>query len=358
METSIPIAVKPKPKVDYTVADNCLGGLVNFAGRVESVSDYNGFVWKWDFKDAGAVSASQNPGRTFSARGTYAVNLSVITNIGCVADTTKAVTVGPAPAAVLQNGSLAVCPGSAATFTVQAPVTDAVYTWYNAASGGTSLHSGNSLTIPNVAAGASYWVGANLNGCSSEARAEAKLSILPQLVVTTPVVASAGADRLIFSWEAVPTAIAYEVSIDGGASWITPSSGTTGLTHTVLGLTVGRSVTLQVRALGGCAPAVSQSVSGTTVSDQVFAPNTFTPNNRGNAENEKFRIYSNVISQIHLMIFNQWGQKVFETRDMFTGWDGSFKGKPQSSGVYIYVADIILTNGNRVQKKGAVNLIR
>jgi gliding motility-associated-like protein len=58
------------------------------------------------------------------------------------------------------------------------------------------------------------------------------------------------------------------------------------------------------------------------------------------------------------MVYNQWGQKVFETSDYNTGWDGTFNGKPQPVGVYVYVASIRLSDGRNITKKGSFNLIR
>jgi len=67
------------------------------------------------------------------------------------------------------------------------------------------------------------------------------------------------------------------------------------------------------------------------------------------------------------MIFNQWGEKVYESTNMVcnnnatcagTGWDGTYKGKKLPAGVYIYVGKFNLINGTSVEKKGSVNLIR
>ncbi len=58
------------------------------------------------------------------------------------------------------------------------------------------------------------------------------------------------------------------------------------------------------------------------------------------------------------MVFNQWGEKLFETADQNRGWDGTHSGKPQPSGVYMYVCRMILADGTRIDKKGAINLIR
>ncbi|MFZ6052496.1 T9SS type B sorting domain-containing protein [Halocola ammonii] len=60
-------------------------------------------------------------------------------------------------------------------------------------------------------------------------------------------------------------------------------------------------------------------------SEPVFIPNSFTPNSDGN--NEFFRpvIYC-PLDEYHLMIFNRWGQKVFDSKDPEALWDGSNRG--------------------------------
>lgn len=58
------------------------------------------------------------------------------------------------------------------------------------------------------------------------------------------------------------------------------------------------------------------------------------------------------------MVYNQWGEKVFETHDVKGEWDGTYKGKPQPVGVYVYVAAMELADGRKVTHKGTFNLIR
>lgn len=59
-----------------------------------------------------------------------------------------------------------------------------------------------------------------------------------------------------------------------------------------------------------------------------------------------------------MKIFNKWGQEVFSTTDISVGWNGMFRGKPQPVGVYPYVLQAYLTNGQLVQNKGAITLVR
>jgi len=114
-----------------------------------------------------------------------------------------------------------------------------------------------------------------------------------------------------------------------------------------------------VKAMGtrwDCPPVYSDRLKVQTVSDQVFIPNTFTPN--GNGQNDEFGVYSNIVNRLHLMVFNQWGEKVFETTDVKGRWNGTYKGKPQPVGVYVYVAAMELADKSKVTHKGTFNLIR
>jgi gliding motility-associated-like protein len=180
--------------------------------------------------------------------------------------------------------------------------------------------------------------------------------------LNTPVLKldSVGVYTLRFSWTPVTNTTGYLVSRDG-INWSIPSSGPMGTTHTIAGLKARDTVGLIVKALGtrwDCTPVYSNRLTGQTITDQIFIPNTFTPN--GNGQNDVFKVYSNIIQSMHLMVFNQWGEKVFETTDPGTGWDGTYKGKPQPVGVYVYVAYMVLSDqtNSTVTKKGTFNLIR
>jgi gliding motility-associated-like protein len=177
-------------------------------------------------------------------------------------------------------------------------------------------------------------------------------SILQPVVV----VDSVGSNLVRFTWTAVPGATGYQVSLDGGNNWSTPSSGSTGLSHTVAGLQPMQTVTIIVKALSACTEARSAPVSQQVLPDGVFIPNSFTPNNDG--LNDVLKVYGYKIKELKLVVFNQWGEKLFESGDQSRGWDGTYKGRVQPSGVYMYVCRLVLTDGTVVDKKGAINLIR
>lgn len=178
---------------------------------------------------------------------------------------------------------------------------------------------------------------------------------LSPLVVT---IDSVGGNTIRFAWKPVTNATAYLVSRNG-INWLTPSSGKLGTTHIVTGLNGLDTTGLIVKALGtryDCPPQISPRIKSQTLSDDVFFPNMFSPN--GNKVDDEFKVYSNVVKSMRLMIFNQWGQKVFETSDVTAGWDGTYQGKPQPVGVYVYVATLRLNDNTTVTKKGSLSLIR
>ena len=96
----------------------------------------------------------------------------------------------------------------------------------------------------------------------------------------------------------------------------------------------------------------------------VFAPEAFSPNNDG--INDHFTIFANeglVESVTMLKIFDRWGGIVFESyefppNDQSLGWDGKKDGKQVALGVYVFLAEVRLINGNTVHLEGGVTVVR
>jgi gliding motility-associated-like protein len=86
-------------------------------------------------------------------------------------------------------------------------------------------------------------------------------------------------------------------------------------------------------------------------------PDAFTPN--GDGHNDLFRVVTADAPQsFRMMIFNRWGQKVFETRDVQAGWDGTVGGSQAMTGAYVYTIVIKTSAGTSIEKRGTVVLIR
>lgn len=89
---------------------------------------------------------------------------------------------------------------------------------------------------------------------------------------------------------------------------------------------------------------------------RLYAPNVFTINDDG--LNEKFVLGGVFLDQYHLVIFNRWGVKVFESFDIHDSWDGTFEGKPCPADVYVYLAEGVGRKNQRIELKGNVTLLR
>lgn len=89
----------------------------------------------------------------------------------------------------------------------------------------------------------------------------------------------------------------------------------------------------------------------------VIIPNAFTPNNDGINDIFKPTIKQG-IQQYSFIIFNRYGQKVFETGNYSIGWNGSFKGIKQPENSYAYQVIFKNIKGDVIKNKGMVILIR
>lgn len=105
----------------------------------------------------------------------------------------------------------------------------------------------------------------------------------------------------------------------------------------------------------GCADTLCQPVEAIVLA-QVDVPNAFTPNS--NDINNKVLVRGFGIVKMKFSIYNRWGQKVFESNSLTTGWDGRFKGALQPMDVYAYTLDVEFFDGTRTTKKGDITLIR
>lgn len=89
----------------------------------------------------------------------------------------------------------------------------------------------------------------------------------------------------------------------------------------------------------------------------IGVPTGFTPNNDG--VNDKFGLTGvSFQTLLEFRVFNRWGQEVFTTKDISSGWDGTFNGTPQDMGVYSYIIRVGYPDGYTEIYKGDVTLIR
>jgi gliding motility-associated-like protein len=104
-----------------------------------------------------------------------------------------------------------------------------------------------------------------------------------------------------------------------------------------------------------CADTMCHDVKALIVT-LVDVPNAFTPQSGG--INSKIFVKGFGITKMRFIIWNRWGQKVFETNDRNVGWDGKYRGVLQPMDVYAYTLDVGFFDGTKTTKKGDITLIR
>ena len=89
---------------------------------------------------------------------------------------------------------------------------------------------------------------------------------------------------------------------------------------------------------------------------KLDCPNFFTPRSTP-GENDEFRVAYRSLVKFKGTIVNRWGNVLFEWNDPAKGWDGTFKGKAVSPGVYFYLIEAKGSDGIVYKKKGDINLL-
>ena len=105
----------------------------------------------------------------------------------------------------------------------------------------------------------------------------------------------------------------------------------------------------------GCPDTICQPVSA-IIFPLVDVPNAFTPQ-RGDI-NSIVTVKGFGIAKMQFIIWNRWGQKVFETSNRKQGWDGKVNGVIQPMDVYAYTLSVEFFDGTKTTKKGDITLIR
>ena len=112
---------------------------------------------------------------------------------------------------------------------------------------------------------------------------------------------------------------------------------------------------LTVTTSNGCTTTGKEKIG---VYYDLLMPGAFSPN--GDGRNDVFRIPPSVpVSILQFAVYNRWGQLVFITSNSSAGWDGRLDGKPQPTGVYVWIIEYInpLTK-KTTRKNGTVTLVQ
>ena len=101
-----------------------------------------------------------------------------------------------------------------------------------------------------------------------------------------------------------------------------------------------------------------------TLDSRMWIPSAFSPN--GDGVNDLFfpvavGVYNDSpLDELRfwMQIYNRWGELLFESNNLFIGWDGTFNGVDCPEGVYSYSIKTIGVDNAKLIRKGTVTLLR
>lgn len=270
---------------------------------------------------------------------------SVIHDVCDMTDTvTQTVTVNPLP--IVDVGPFEGC----YLTTMTAPAGYDSYVWVDAEDN--ILASGtNTLTVDST--GTYYVIVTDDNGCTGTSEP------IQAFVYEAPVI-NAFPDTVYVNDGALALLeVEVVVGDDVNFSWTPAADVNCPTCATTLAYSVGEENTFYVVGEeNGCISA-PDSVIVIMSESELIIPNAFTPNDDG--LNDAFNILNPIFYPIFSFeIYNRWGQQVFATSDVTRGWDGTYDGRDQEIGMYIWMVTYEKANepGKQYVLKGTVTLLR
>jgi gliding motility-associated-like protein len=212
--------------------------------------------------------------------------------------------------------------------------------------------------IPNLPAGQYVIEAEDANGCRAETIVNLAEGV-PIEISLEPV--SANVDQ----GESVRVEVQTNIEADQIASvlWAPPTnlSCSDCLSTTVTAIS-DEEYEVTITDIRGCFASAIFRLLVRPPKIHIFIPNIFTPN--GDGVNDGFTLFTDSELNIdRLMIFDRWGNKVFENRnlppnDPDLGWNGRFKGELVNPGVYVYSFQITFPDGTEEIIHGDITVNR
>lgn len=301
-------------------------------------------AYQWNFGN-GMTTAVQNPEMSF-APGVYQVQLAVVnTDIGCTDTLTREITLTTLGDINFRQDTI--CLGDTTQLSLLGPIAGFSYNWQVT----NELIDDPSLPNPRVVPTSTSTYRVSIRddmGCSGEAEGFIYVIVPP-------------------TWEGRDTSICVGETLDfvdppnpDGLyqfNWSPPLPRVIVAQDSVLRLTIGD--------VAGCFEQ-SYDYFIRSLTGEVKVPNVFTPN--GDSFNDVFKAYTDLnveeeeeIDILNMKVWNRWGEVVFEGRGSNAVWDGTYKGSPAPSDVYIYTIemDVKVCDMMGIQvKRGDVTLVR
>lgn len=287
------------------------------------------FTWNFGPNATPSTSAILNPTNiVYNTPGTFPVTFTISEN-GCVETYTANVDVYPKPIADYTLGGSLACDLQPVQF-VDASIGDTPLTYFwQFGDGGTSTVQNPSHTYPSIGNYNTSLIVVTANGCKDTFALPSPIAVFPSPiagVTATPI------DTSIF----YPDVTAFDLSsgaIDCDLYWGDGTMSTNCNDIHSYGAPGNYTIMQVVTNTNGCTDTAYIEI--VIRPEYLFwIPNAFTPN--GNGLNDIFKPKLIGVHDYSFIIFDRWGEKIFETTNEEAGWNGYFKNRLCTNDVFVY----------------------
>jgi gliding motility-associated-like protein len=304
-------------------------GSVNVTGS--GGTDPSG-IYSYLWSLAGATSATVSN----VAAGTYTV--TVTDNNSCTGTTTvQVLTIGGVSVKVQSSSPISCFAACTGTATAQAVGGTAPFVFSWTGTGGP--YSGDSLV--NLCQGNYSVTITDSKGCRATIVDTVKIPTFPTPVAafsTNPTTASTYDPTFTFTDQSKGASVWLWNFGDTAAPH--PRNDTLeNPSHTYPAVASSFCVQLIVANIQGCVDSITHCIS-IGPEFEFYVPDAFTPN--GDSKNDIFYGYGIGIIQYQMLVFDRWGNLIFTSHDLYTGWNGKANGgeKIAQQDVYVYKIDL------------------
>ena len=333
----------------------CDSGTIHF---IDSTTFNNPIInYSWNFGD-GTVSSLPSPSHYYRAPGIYPVSLNVLTQNNCV-DTFRL----SVPVKVVQSpdvrieGDSVICVGDGMNHLGEfnRPDSSLVRWAWNFPNGKTADVKLPQRQLYTVAGNFTVQtIAINSSGCPDTARKAIKVNPIPTVTLPSVITTRTG------------TPVQIPATYLGGVigySWTNfESLNCTTCPEPIASPKFNTKYEVAFVDSNGCRNKGEVQVIVFCNNDNVFVPNTFSPN--GDGSNDVFYVRGKGLNRVKsLRIFNRWGQVVFErmnfaVNDASAGWNGTYNNSKPVPDVYVYQMEVWCDNSTVVSFDGNVALIQ
>ncbi|MEO6637840.1 MAG: PKD domain-containing protein [Ginsengibacter sp.] len=127
-------------------------------------------------------------------------------------------------------------------------------------------------------------------------------------------------------------------------------------------ITQKETYTITVTSDSGCVAKDDITIYVECKDANLLLPTAFTPNN-DNVNDVYYPLTRGISTILNFSIYNRAGQLVYQKKNFppnnkFYGWDGTTKGSPRSTSVYVYTIDALCDSGENLSKRGSFVLVK